>query len=265
MKSEFEELGVCVLIPTYNNEKTLEQVIRDVLEYCNDVIVVNDGSTDNTQFILSKFNQIKAIGYSNNTGKGYALQKGFECAKSLNFKYCISIDSDGQHKASDLPVFLNALKENPDALIVGARNMNQKGIPGKSSFGHRFSNFWFHFETGLKLPDTQSGFRLYPVNKISEFSFFTKKYEFEIEVLVKSVWNGIDVISCPIQVFYAEGKERITHFRPFKDFTRISILNTYLVLLAIIYYRPKLFFRSIKKKTLDKSYGSKFSLQMNRI
>jgi hypothetical protein len=84
-------------------------------------------------------------------------------------------------------------------------------------------------------------------------TFFTKKYEFEIEVLVRVAWKGIAVTSVPVKIFYAPKETRISHFRPFTDFTRISILNTVLVLMALLYIKPRDFVRSMKKKTSGRS------------
>ncbi|WP_333819722.1 glycosyltransferase family 2 protein [Ohtaekwangia sp.] len=249
MDEVFEQHKVCVLIPTYNNNRTLEKVLQDVMRFTSHILVVNDGSTDNTADILAQYPLLKTVQYTNNQGKGYALRRGFKEAVALGYDYVITIDSDGQHFAEDLPKFLNKLKEHPRAIIMGARNMNQASVPGKSSFGHKFSNFWFKVETGVQMSDTQSGYRLYPVYLLKDIKFLTKKFEFEIEVMVRAVWRGIDITEVPVRVYYAEKGERVSHFRPFKDFTRISILNTVLVTLALLYYKPRDFFRSIKKKT----------------
>lgn len=249
-KIKFEELSCCVIIPTYNNQKTLARVIDSVLEFGAKIIVVNDGATDSTPDILKQFtDKITLVSYSPNKGKGNALRVGFKKAVELGFDNAITIDSDGQHFASDLPQFLEKVEANPGCLIIGARNMNQESVPGKSSFGNKFSNFWFKVETGISMPDTQSGFRLYPVKALNKTRFYTTKFEFEIEVIVKAAWKGIKVVSVPIKVLY-NPKERVSHFRPFKDFTRISILNTYLFTLAMLYHRPRLFFKSLKKKSL---------------
>jgi uncharacterized protein (DUF2062 family) len=200
---------------------------------------VNDGSTDGTEELLSEFQDITVLSYSPNRGKGYALRQGFKSTRELGFDYAISIDSDGQHFAKDLPRFLEMLENNPGALIVGARNMEQHSVPAKSSFGHRFSNFWFRFETGVSLPDTQSGYRCYPVARLQNMFYFTNRFEFEIEVIVRASWRGIPVISVPVGVYYAPPGERVSHFRPIIDFTRISILNTILVLVSILYIKPR--------------------------
>jgi glycosyltransferase involved in cell wall biosynthesis len=244
-KSLFRSLKCCVLVPTYNNEKTLAQVLTDVLQYSDDVCVVNDGSTDSTIEILQQFPQIKLHSYEKNQGKGYALRAGFEFARSNGYDYAITIDSDGQHYADDLPAFLQALQNDPNAIIIGARNMNQSTVPGKSSFGNKFSNFWFKFETGIELPDTQSGYRLYPIRKLKGIWFVTRKYEFEVEVIVRAAWKGIDVKCIPVKVYYPPADERITHFRPFQDFSRISVLNTVLVFFTLIWIKPRDFVRYI--------------------
>ena len=250
--AEFNSLNVCVIIPTYNNATTIGSVISGVLLYASNVIVVNDGSTDAVQEVLKLFPSITVESYEKNVGKGWALRKGFELALKKGYAYAITIDSDGQHFASDLPGFIDKLKDNPHSIIIGARNMEQTGVPGKSSFGNKFSNFWFWIETGIHLPDTQSGYRLYPIYLMKEMTFFTKKYEFEIEVLVRSSWKGIAVTSIPVKIFYAEKENRISHFRPFIDFARISVLNTILVFITFLYIKPRDFFRSLKKKYYSK-------------
>lgn len=241
------DLNGCIIIPTYNNEKTLRRVLDKTLVFTNEIIVVNDGSTDSTVEILKEYPQIKIIHQPKNQGKGMALRTGFKEALKLGFDYAVTIDSDGQHFPEDIPVFLEEIQKNGEALLIGDRNMEQEGIPGKSSFGNRFSNFWYQFETGIQLNDTQSGFRLYPIRRMKDLKFFTQKFEFEIEVIVKVAWAGIPVKNVPIQVLYDES-ERVSHFRPFKDFTRISLLNTWLVLLTLLYIKPRDYFRSFKEK-----------------
>jgi glycosyltransferase involved in cell wall biosynthesis len=254
MQDWFEAKKVCVLIPTFNNAATLATLVRDVLGFTNQIIIVNDGSTDNTASLLKEFEELTVVEYQQNKGKGYALRQGFKQAVASGYEYAITIDSDGQHYADDLPNFIEPLNQHPNAIIIGARNMDQHSVPGKSSFGNKFSNFWFWVETGLKLSDTQSGYRLYPVKKLHDFSFITRKYEFEIEVLVRAAWSGIEVINIPVRVYYPEKDKRVSHFRPFKDFTRISILNTFLVTFALLYIHPRDFLRGIKKKTTDNTF-----------
>lgn len=250
VQNAISEKKICVLIPTYNNEKTLKRVIDGVLDYTENIIVINDGSTDSTLQILEKYS-ITVINLSENKGKGNALKLGFREAKDSGYDYAITIDSDGQHYPDDIPVFVeNLLSENEDVLLIGNRNMSQDGIPKKSSFGNRFSNFWFWFETGIKLEDTQSGYRLYPLHKIPK-KYFTPKFEFEIEIIVRTAWRHVPVKNVPIKVLY-DPAERVSHFRPFKDFTRISILNTILVTITLFYIIPRNFVNNFKKKSFKK-------------
>jgi glycosyltransferase involved in cell wall biosynthesis len=242
----------CVIVPTYNNQKTLKKVLDSILDFTQNIIIVNDGSTDETSEILKQYSQFTQIHHPKNIGKGRALRNGFRKAIEMNFEYAITIDSDGQHFASDIPNFIAEIQKEPNSLLIGSRNMTQENVPRKSSFGNKFSNFWFWFETTIKLEDTQSGFRLYPLKLIPK-QFYTNKFEFEIEVIVRSAWKGIVVKNIPIQILY-DPAERVSHFRPFKDFTRISILNTVLVLNALLYIKPRDFFRRAKKKGFKKFF-----------
>lgn len=248
LKEKFDDLQVCVIIPTYNHSTTLAKIIEEVASFSKHIIVVNDGSTDNTSAIVQGFPGVHLISYNENKGKGWALRLAFAYAKKQDYQYAITIDSDGQHFASDLPAFIEKLQTLPGSLIIGSRNMDQSSIPRGSSFGHKFSNFWFKAETGIRCPDTQSGYRLYPLEPISKMHFYTKKFEFEIEVLVRLAWKGIKIESVPVTVHYAPKETRISHFRPTIDFIRISILNTILVLIAFFYIKPRNFFRDLFNK-----------------
>lgn len=250
--SERNRLNFCVIIPTYNNCNTLARVLDSVLLQTIEVIVVNDGSTDATSEILKNYPQIAQVHFEKNCGKGTALRAGFKKAIALEYTYAIAIDSDGQHFATDIPAFITCIENDGDALIIGSRNMKQQGVPGKSSFGNNFSNFWFWFETGIRLTDTQSGFRLYPLKLIPK-KYLTTKFEFEIEVIVRSAWKSIPVKNIPIKILY-DPNERVSHFRPFTDFTRISILNTVLVVIALLYIKPRDLFWKLKKKGFKKFF-----------
>lgn len=255
IKKRFSDIRCCVIIPTYNNDHALESVIRGVLNYNDDIIVVNDGSTDSTADILNKFSRIRVITLPRNRGKGWALRKGFELASESGFDYAITIDSDGQHFPDDLPRFLESIEQNPGSMIVGARNMAQQQVPGTSNFGHKFSIFWFRVETGLNIPDVQTGYRLYPLLPLSQIHWvFSIKYEYEVEVLVRLAWRGIPVISVPVKVYYAPKEIRVTHFRKVRDFTRVSIANTILVFAALLWVRPFIFFQSLRKRSLRDFY-----------
>ena len=238
-------LNAIVIVPTYNNNGTIAAVIEDLKKYASDIMVVNDGSTDNTAEILSNIKDIQVESYPKNQGKGYALKYGLTLAYQRGYRYAITIDADGQHFADDLPVFIEHIEQKPDSLLIGARNLNADNMPGKNTFANRFSNFWYKVETGQTLSDTQSGYRLYPLGKIQNLHFFTSRYEFEVEIIVRAAWRGVNVENIPIKVYYPPVEERVSHFRPFKDFFRISILNTVLVLIAFLFYHPWRFLKAL--------------------
>lgn len=246
------DINACVVIPTYNNENTLKRVIDDVLQFGSgqEVIVVNDGSTDSTPDILKAYSdRIVVLGYKENVGKGNALRLAFKHAVAVGFENVITIDSDGQHFPEEIAGFISAAKEKPGVLFMGSRNMAHESVPGKSSTGNKISNFWFWVETGVRLPDTQTGFRLYPAKAIKNLKLFTKKFELEIEVIAKASWRGVPIEPLAIKVKY-DPDERVTHFRPFQDFTRIGFMHAYLVTLNLIWYLHVRLLQGVRKKGL---------------
>jgi glycosyltransferase involved in cell wall biosynthesis len=257
-QEQFERFNCCVLIPTYNNQNTLAKVISQVLSYTSNIIVVNDGSTDATESILAGFESLKVVSIPENKGKGNALKTGFKMAAESGYDYAISMDSDGQHFPDDLSVFLQALEDrkpnNPELLVIGARKMDDPSVPDKSSVGNRFSSFWFWVETGIKLTDTQCGYRLYPLQIVNSLHLYTSRFELEIEVIVKAAWKGVEVKNLPVKVLY-DPNERVTHFRPFQDVARITLLNIWFVGVAFLYITPVNFFRKFfgsKKEAVEK-------------
>ena len=245
IQNQMQQLKVCVVMPTYNNGGTLRDVVEHTLSYCVDVIVVNDGCTDNSAEILASFGErITVVDYGRNRGKGYALKQGFNKAKAMGFAYALTIDSDGQHFPEDIPLFVEALEQHPGALIVGSRNLNQENMPGGNTFANKFSNFWFKVQTGISLPDTQTGFRLYPLHHLPRI--FSARYEAELALLVFSAWRGIDLVPIQVKVCYPE--DRVTHFRPFWDFFRISVLNTVLCVVALVYGWPSRLIRKARRR-----------------
>ena len=224
-------LRYCVIIPTYNNSGTVADVVERALKVCPDVIVVNDGSTDNTSAVLCGLDVV-TLSHEHNMGKGEALKTGLYYAGDNDFTHAITIDSDGQHFPEDIPDMIKASKEHPDRLIVGCRNLTSENMPRKSTFANRFSNFWFRVQTGIRLPDTQSGFRAYPLASLPPLRYLTRRYESELELLVWSAWRGVRLKAVPVRVYYPPKEERVSHFRPWADFTRITLLNTILCLIS---------------------------------
>lgn len=278
-KQRFVNQKCGVIIPTYNNASSILQVIEEVKEYCDDVFVVNDGSTDDTAVLLNSCTDIEVIEYAQNKGKGYALQQGFKAAYERGFDYAITIDSDGQHYASDLVKFLSSLEAKKNDILedktadskdmhvpfflIGSRDLVNKGQKKASKFANKFADFWLKLETGTHLEDTQSGYRLYPLEHMVKTKWYCTKYEFELEVLVRSIWKGIQIEEIGIDVYYAPMGERVSHFRPFWDFLRMSVLNMVLVLLGLLYYRPALEYRKFKKKGLKQLINDELDKKEN--
>lgn len=228
----------CILIPTYDNGGTLADVLERARRTGLEVLVVDDGSRDRTGAILASIPGLVLQRHAHNLGKGAALKSGFRLAQERGYSHAITLDSDGQHYPEDVPVLLAAARERPEALIVGARDLAAAGAGRGSRFGQRFSNFWTYVETGQRLADTQSGFRVYPLATVRALALKNDGFGFEVEVLVKAAWTGVPLASVPIRVFYPPAGERVSHFRPIADFARIGRLNTHLVFLRVALPAP---------------------------
>lgn len=254
LKTIITDKRICVLIPTYNNGGTLRAVIDGVLRYTDDVIVVDDGSTDCTPDILATYGErLQVVTFSRNRGKGSALKAGFRYALQSGYDYAVTIDSDGQHYPSDLPAFVRAIVEYPGSIIIGERDLKGVDINGKSSFANRFSNFWFRLQTGVHLRDTQTGYRAYPLRRLHGLKLLTSRYEAELELLVFAAWHAVPIRPIAIQVYYPPRGERVSHFRPALDFTRISLLNTVLCFAALIYGLPVKTVNKVREKLFFKT------------
>lgn len=246
-----EENEVCAVIPTYQNAKTLLQVVADVHRVVDTVFVVDDGSNDGTAALLDKATGSerpeKVLTHPKNCGKGAALKTGLTYARQQGFRYAVTVDADGQHRADDIPALLKAVEEEPDALAIGSRGLQHENMPAKSTFANRFSNFWFALQTLQRLPDTQSGLRIYPLRCLHGLRWMSARYEAELTLLVFSAWAGVKLLPIPVSVYYPPRDQRVTHFRPGRDFTRISVLNTLLCFLMVVYGWPRIFCRQIAR------------------
>ena len=226
---------ICAVIPTYNNVGTVADVVRGVLRQGLPVLVVDDGSDDGTAEKLEGLD-IKVLRHPRNLGKGRALRTGLEAARTAGFRFALTIDADGQHDPADIPALVAAAGER--TLVVGSRNIAAEGMSSGSTFANRFSNFWFTVQTGRKLPDTQTGFRVYPLEDLPSLRLLTARYEAELTLLVFSAWKNLRLVPVPVRVYYPE--DRVSHFRPFADFFRISVLNTVLCVAALVYGYPRM-------------------------
>jgi glycosyltransferase involved in cell wall biosynthesis len=215
---------ICAIIPVFNNEKTIKSVVCECKNFVEKVIVIDDGSTDKTSQIVSEIADIIYHKFPRNRGKGAAIKKGFETALQNGFSHAITIDADGQHFAQWIETAINECEKNPENLLVGARTGEIIGeyAPHKNVFARKFGNLWIKIYTGFSLSDTQSGFRVYPIEKMKNIKLKTDRFEFEQEVLVKSAWAGIKLSQFTIPQFYQPREARVSHYRVFRDSVRIS-------------------------------------------
>lgn len=236
----------CIVMPTYNNAGTVCNVVEDLVATGIPVIAVCDGATDGTLEVLESFGErITLVAYTPNRGKGYALSAGFRKAASMGYEYALSIDSDGQHLASDVLPMIEASLACPDAIIIGSRPMRSENMPSSNTFANRFSNFWFMVHTLRRIPDTQSGLRIYPLKTYAGMRLMTNRYEAELEMIVRGAWKGLDIVPHPVSVYYPPQQQRVSHFRSGADMTRISLLNTFFTFAAILYGYPSMALRKI--------------------
>ena len=214
----------CIVIPVYNNPETVFKVVESALESAADVIVVDDGSSPSVEIKIDS-KRLHMLCHGANAGKGEAILTGAKKAKELGYGSFFVVDADGQHFAHEIENFAGADVDN--CIVIGCRRFGEN-VPGSSRFGRKFSNFWIKTETGLSLDDTQSGFRSYPVS-ILNLDLKKKRYDFEIEVLVKHAWSGGCIEEVEIGVHYPKAGERVSHFHAFKDNLRLTRLHSTLV------------------------------------
>jgi hypothetical protein len=221
------ELRILIVIPFYNNGRTVAEVTSQVLALGWPLLVVNDGSTDGGPESLRDL-PLRRIDFPRNRGKGRALRHALRWARDRGFSHVVSLDADGQHSPSDIARFAEKIRLAPDSLIVGRRNF-ESDVPGKSRFGRSWSNMWVRIASGGRTPDSQSGFRAYPVEPLAGFTYLGARYEFEVEILVRAVWAGLPLDWVDVESRYFPPSGRVSHFRPFWDNFRISLIYTALV------------------------------------
>ncbi|OGQ96203.1 MAG: glycosyl transferase [Deltaproteobacteria bacterium RIFOXYD12_FULL_57_12] len=222
--------SVACIIPVYNHEQRIEEVIRETLELGLPIFVIDDGSTDRTPDIIGNIEGISVIRHPLNLGKGAALLTGFAAAVEHNCNWAVTIDGDGQHRPEDAETLLQAAGDGRRVIVVGRRmGMTGKNVPWTSRFGRGFSNFWVWTSGGPLIKDSQSGFRLYPLPESLYLGVTSRRYQFEVEVLVRAKLQGIDTIEAPVQVVYQDRRERVSHFRPWLDFKRNSAIFSKLI------------------------------------
>lgn len=215
----------CVLIPCYNHSATVGAVAQAAVAHAP-VIVVDDGSTEK----LPELSGCEVVRLKQNGGKATALRAGFVRAMELGFTHAITMDADGQHFAEDLPKFLSAAAQQPESYLVGVRNLVAAGCPKHRQRSNRISTFWYRIETGVRLRDTQCGFRCYPLALVQQLKIRSDRYAYELEFMVRAAWVGTSIVAVPVKCTYEPGKTGTSHFRTVRDFVHITNRNIILVL-----------------------------------
>lgn len=233
-KEAYSQLAV--VIPAYNEVATIRGVVERALSYCGNIIVVDDGSKDGTSAQLDGL-PITLIRHDNNRGKAASLWDGFHLAMFQKAEHVITLDGDGQHAPEDIPLLLAQAEVNPGQIIIGARLADKAVIPFKRYAANRFANFWIAWAAGYHIRDSQSGFRLYPVNLFRALSISTSRHAsfvFESEILIKAAERGIYSQAVKVTTLYPPNA-RPSHFRGVRDIALITCMVTRHLLIRGLY------------------------------
>jgi len=223
----------CVLIPTYDNPRTIAHVVASAREHLTDVIVVDDGSASPTQRVLreiSERGEAQVVRREHNGGKGAAVKQGFAIALAQGFTHALQIDADDQHCSADIPRYLEAARRQPDALILGEPQFSSDA-PKARLWGRLISVFFVHLETGGRvIKDPLCGYRLYPLAAALACAPASDHMEFDPEIAVRMVWRGVPVINLPTAVRYvSRAQGGVSHFKLVRDNVRISLMHSRLM------------------------------------
>ncbi len=244
----------CVVIPCFNHAATVTTVARAALAHCP-VVIVDDGST----VPVAELPGCTVVRLERNSGKGAALRAGFKRAVELGFSHAITMDADGQHFAADLPKFLARAEVQPGALVVGARDFHAAGCPVHRRRSNAVSTFWFRIETGVRLHDSQCGFRCYPLTLTQRLKTRSGRFAFELEFMVRASWVGTAIVAVPVKCSYKPDQLRQSHFRPVRDLAHITTMNIGLVLQSWVIPRTlRVAWSYGERKSLRKSIGEFF-------
>ncbi len=215
-------MSIAVVIPAYNEARTIADVVRRVLRYAGWIIVVDDGSNDGTREQLIDL-QVTVLSHAHNRGKGASLWHGINFALERGASTIVTLDADGQHCPEDLPRLMRASRRHPDRLIIAARLIRRDQVPGPRRFANGMADFWISWAAGYPIQDTQSGFRLYPVRVLETVRAAHDRrhgFVFESEVLIDAVRRDCYTLSIPVNSIYHQ-KARASYYRPLMDTMRI--------------------------------------------
>lgn len=217
---------VAAVIPVYNERATVADVVRRTIPFVDRVIVVDDGSTDESVRALDGLD-VDLIRHRANRGKGAALIGGIEAAKAAGMRFVVTLDADNQHPPECIPDLLR--QADAARIVVGSRAAEAARVPAARLFGNRTANFFISWACGHWIEDTQCGFRVYPTDLFDRVRLRRDRrsgFVFESEVLIAACRQGYRVVSVPIPALYADVLTRPSHFRPVFDVTAIVIMVT---------------------------------------
>ncbi|MCK6526109.1 glycosyltransferase family 2 protein [Myxococcota bacterium] len=214
-------MRACVVIPSFDNAGTIAAVVARARAVLEPVFVVDDGSTDGTGDRAREAGA-EVLVHEVNRGKGAALETGLAAAVARGFSHVVTLDGDGQHHPEDAPALLRAAEGGVPTLVVGSRPWDGPNRSRAARFGRWFSNLWVRIDGGVTVEDSQSGFRVYPAAEVLALRLRARRYDWEMEVLVRAAWAGIAIANVPIGVYYPPASERVSHFDVLRDNVRFS-------------------------------------------
>lgn len=240
--SQATAFRLCVVAPTFNNAATLLDILRRIAAQNFPLIVVNDGSTDDTRELLAQWQtqhpQTIVLTHPRNRGKSAALHTAFDHARTHGFSHALTIDTDGQLDPEQIPQLAALAQAHPAALVIGTRDITRPDYPAKSRLGRRVSGLLIWIETGIDVDDSQCGFRVYPLTLIHRTPCAAGRFGFESEIIVRALWTRTPIVQSPVNCRYFSGEKRVTHFKPLRDSIRVLLMHGWLLFIAIMPWSP---------------------------
>jgi len=217
------------LVPALDCASTIADVVTGARKHVADVLVVDDGSGDDTAALAGEAGA-EVLRHPARRGKGCALQTGIAWAAARSYTHVFTVDGDGQHLADEMPVLLEACAQNPTAIVLGERSRDGHDISPMKLFGNRFANRWVEIASGRWFDDTQSGFRIYPVAATRALGGHASHYGYETEVLIRALRGAVPVVCRTVRVYYPPAESRVSYYRPWVDTIRIIFIVVGLIL-----------------------------------
>lgn len=212
-------MRVCAIIPTYNNPRTVAEVVARVRAHLDDVVVVDDGSAEPARTVIRELadaGRCHAVVRARNGGKGAAVKDGLQWAHAHGFTYALQIDADLQHDADDIPKLLAALRDVPEGTLVLAQPVFDASAPRGRLRARKITKYLAVVETlGTKTGDPLCGFRVYPVEAALRTRTLGNAMDFDPEIAVRLVWQGAHIVHVPTPVVYRAGG--VSHYRGLTD------------------------------------------------